>query len=120
MKKVKLHLLFTARVMALVALSVTILFTSCKKDKDDDDDNTTTVKTIPSDNDATPPPSMVTNNLDQVIPNPTFSTTGSNRIQMVMTGIKDPVSGQFIQMARRKARSTRRHFKPLSNCATVD
>lgn len=93
----------TLKMFVVLMISISIVFaTSCKKDDDDDDETpTTTLPTIPSDDVAGVPPAIDNNSLSNTIPNPAFSIASgtSNRIVMQMTGIKDPTTGQFINIA---------------------
>lgn len=97
-----LKISFRLLVILMMGLSIS-LATSCKKDDDDDDDddNKKTENPIPSDSEAGVPPTIDNNTLEQSIPNPSFSThpSDASRIVMQMTGVKDPVTDQYIAMA---------------------
>ncbi len=81
-----------------VVLSVTMLFSSCKKDKDDPKPSITQ---IPSDSKAGDPPAILNHLIDAYIPNLSVSTHSANpnHIMIQMTGVKEPNSrSSYIQL----------------------
>lgn len=96
-------LFFSFRLLVILMLGLSIsLATSCKKDDDDDDDDdrNTPSTVIPSDDLATDPPVVLNNSLSSIIPNPVVEADPNNpdRIKLSFTGIKDPATGNFIEM----------------------
>lgn len=91
-------------VTVILLVVFAILVTACKK-KDDDDDVVPppppAQTSIPPDANATPPPTLTDNTLNNIIPNASFAASSgdANRIQMVMGGIKDPKTNQYIALS---------------------
>lgn len=100
MEQRKLKLNSWLKTFAVLFVVTAILVTACKKKGDDDDTPPpapTPTKTIPKDSDAGTPPNITLNNLATAIPAASF-TSSNNIAKMVITGIKDPVTGNFINL----------------------
>lgn len=106
MKQGKFEINNWVKVFTVLLVAAAILVTACKKKDDDDDPAPTPTPTptpaasIPSDDQAGEPPIISDNTLTNIIPNATFNIASydQNRVQMVMGGIKDPKTNQYITL----------------------
>ncbi len=80
-----------------IVLAFSISLTACDSDNGSNGDPNSD---IPSDPEGTEAPAVSIGNLNTTIPNVQFNKTSgnSNRIQINMSGVKDPVTGNFVNL----------------------